>query len=158
MITVASLLKACESEQGRLPFVWDAKRISVRIVAEAEALLRYIGEQMSTESVKLNALEVSEDWREKIAEAQEIKTYTIDDKEYPRIRYGEEKDDWGAGKRPCHDCAVVKGLFHVVGCDVERCPLCGGQVISCDCPYDGDDKEVEAEYENSDTVEEQDGF
>ena len=113
---------------------------------------------MSNESVDLNDLEVSEDWREKIAEAQEITTYTIDDKEYPRIRYGDEKDDWGAGKRPCHDCSVVKGLFHVVGCDVERCPLCGGQVISCDCPYDGDDEEVDAEYENLDKVEERNGF
>src|SRR5262249_13720317 len=53
--------------------------------------------------------------------------------------YGDEGDDWGADVRPCHDCAVTKGQFHVPGCDVERCPRCGGQAISCDCPYEGEE-------------------
>lgn len=36
----------------------------------------------------------------------------------------------------CHDCAVPEGQLHERGCDMERCPFCGGQLISCDCPYD----------------------
>lgn len=33
----------------------------------------------------------------------------------------------------CHDCSAVEGEYHVWGCDMERCPICLGQLISCDC-------------------------
>ena len=33
----------------------------------------------------------------------------------------------------CHDCAVAEGEIHKFGCDMERCPFCGRQLISCDC-------------------------
>jgi ribosomal protein S27E len=31
----------------------------------------------------------------------------------------------------CNDCNSKHGTFHHPGCDVERCPICGGQFISC---------------------------
>lgn len=33
----------------------------------------------------------------------------------------------------CHDCNAGMGKYHYFGCDWERCPQCGGQLISCDC-------------------------
>ena len=34
--------------------------------------------------------------------------------------------------------ASRKGGLHIFGCDVERCPRCGGQARHCECPYDHD--------------------
>jgi len=33
----------------------------------------------------------------------------------------------------CDECEVCPGEFHEVGCDLERCPCCMGQLISCRC-------------------------
>ena len=37
----------------------------------------------------------------------------------------------------CGNCGVEPGQLHVLGCDVERCPYCGGQLISCCCERQG---------------------
>ena len=38
--------------------------------------------------------------------------------------------------RPCPDCAVAVGELHSPGCDMETCPCCGRQRISCACERD----------------------
>ena len=94
---------------------------------------------MSKEHILYNGKKMHPEWPAKIEDAQNQQTYIINGKQHQRIRYGKEADDWGADKYPCHDCGVIKGQYHVPYlCDVERCPVCGEQVIGCDCDYEGD--------------------
>jgi len=95
---------------------------------------------MEKKFVIYNGTQVIEGWPEKIEAAQTRTTMVINSQVYQRVRYGYEDDDWGADKHPCRDCAVIKGQYHVPSCDVERCPVCGGQALGCDCNYDEDDE------------------
>lgn len=36
----------------------------------------------------------------------------------------------------CPACHAVTGEYHELGCPVEICPWCGGQLIYCDCRYE----------------------
>lgn len=40
----------------------------------------------------------------------------------------------------CHDCGCKEGEMHKDGCDMEYCPFCGGQLLSCECPQKFGDK------------------
>ena len=44
----------------------------------------------------------------------------------------------------CPECGAQPGQMHADGCDVERCPRCGGQAISCDCIYEACGMELES--------------
>jgi hypothetical protein len=88
------------------------------------------------EYVSYNGQKVIKEWPLRIREAQAITHYELGDGRYPRIKFGDEPHMLGNtayAKSPCHDCAVVKGEFHVPDCDVEECPRCGGQMITCGC-------------------------
>ena len=94
---------------------------------------------MPDDHLIFNGVSMTPDWPARILAAQKIEMATVAGSDFSRIRFGEEKRDWGADAGPCHDCGVVKGQFHVPGCDVERSPRCGGQFISCDCSDDPPD-------------------
>jgi Zn-finger nucleic acid-binding protein len=42
----------------------------------------------------------------------------------------------GEPRAACPDCDAPIGALHASGCDVERCPRCGGQAIACACVYE----------------------
>jgi hypothetical protein len=84
-----------------------------------------------------------EGWPEKIIAAQQILSLRFEGRDVPRIRYGKEHSDWNAATVPCHDCAILIGELHVPNCDVEECPICGGQLISCECPFDEPEEDAE---------------
>lgn len=62
-------------------------------------------------------------------------------KKLPQVPYGKEtRGNYAEGGEDCHDCSTPVGGFHHPGCDVEECPNCHLQLISCDCM--GDDEEA----------------
>jgi TIR domain-containing protein len=72
--------------------------------------------------------QVASFWPKKLEDAQRKTTYLV---EVPRIRRGEEKHKWPG--EMCHDCSALPGEYHVPGCDVEECPVCGSQALGCRC-------------------------
>ena len=51
---------------------------------------------------------------------------------YKRMATDEEGNDEGF---KCHDCGIImnQGNYHHFGCDIEECPVCKTQIISCNC-------------------------
>jgi hypothetical protein len=63
-----------------------------------------------------------------------VTSIAFDDDGYERVRYGAEPQDWGARRgHSWGDCGVPPATYHHPGCDIERCPRCGDQQISCWC-------------------------
>jgi hypothetical protein len=55
------------------------------------------------------------------------------------VRWGRERGWTACG--PCHDCGTLPGGFHHLGCDIQECPVCRGQMMGCDCRFDEDGPE-----------------
>lgn len=48
--------------------------------------------------------------------------------------------------KACDDCGVSPCGWHHLGCDLQRCPMCRGQLLSCGCDFD----EFENDNDNDD--------
>jgi len=84
----------------------------------------------------VNGKECADGWGQRLAGDQLVLSLEDADGEmHSRIPYGPIGDGFGDGVRICHDCAANPGQFHALGCDMERCPICGGQLISCSCDF-----------------------
>src|SRR5262249_16556718 len=81
--------------------------------------------------VPFNGIMVASFWPPILERAQENSAYIIT-RPLERIRYGMEGMKWKP-KGACHDCGALPGQFHVRSCDMETCPACGLQALSCPC-------------------------
>ena len=70
-----------------------------------------------------------------LEEAQRLTHYQVEGRRYPRLPYGTEtfRTPVEADARLCRHCDASKGQLHEPLCDYEQCPVCHGQVMSCDC-------------------------
>jgi hypothetical protein len=62
--------------------------------------------------------------------------YLILGKLFEPIKCGDESD-WYQNATDkntvCGDCGCKVGQQHIMGCDIERCPACNMQLITCNC-------------------------
>jgi hypothetical protein len=63
-------------------------------------------------------------WAMRIAKAQWYTARTIDGVAYARVPWD--------GDGPCGDCGAEPGDLHVPFCDLEPCPKCGAQALTCE--------------------------
>ncbi len=87
---------------------------------------------------EINSSEI-EDIKKEIEENSEFHHYlTMDNLIVNRIPFGQEnkilETDSELWKRKyCDDCGAIQGEYHLYLCDLEICPVCKRQLISCNC-------------------------
>jgi hypothetical protein len=67
----------------------------------------------------------------------------------PMIPWGRERG-WARSLRRCGDCGVLPKGFHHLGCDIQECPQCHGQMFSCGCRFDEDPPDDDDDHDVDD--------
>jgi len=81
--------------------------------------------------VHYHGVEVDKSTPLEIVKIQKYNGLQLNGEYFLRIPYGKEEFEWSSN--PCHDCGCLKGQYHLEFCDVEECPSCGRQFLSCEC-------------------------
>jgi hypothetical protein len=66
-----------------------------------------------------------------------VDAFHRDGRRYDMTPFGGEPGRRTSGVR-CGDCGVIRGGWHHPGCDLQGCPACGRQLLSCGCQFDED--------------------
>jgi hypothetical protein len=66
-----------------------------------------------------------------------VEALHVDGHRVELARYGSESGVPRSSRR-CGDCGVGRGGLHHPGCDLQRCPLCTRQLLTCPCRFDED--------------------
>lgn len=82
------------------------------------------------ETVQRELAGSASEWPEPPAQTPE--DFVVGHHSIPRVKFGEE--ELRDGKQAfCSDCFAKNGQLHAVGCDLEECPVCHRQAVSCSC-------------------------
>lgn len=123
-----------EPEMDRLIELKNHMDDDVKIARTIEAI-EFIGALISNkkhEYIVYHGVRMIKGWEKKIEKAQTITEYTIGDKIMPRVKFGQEQVMWDTA-HPCEICGVLKGQYHIPGCNHEECPNCGEEAMICRC-------------------------
>lgn len=82
-----------------------------------------------------------------------VDAFHVDGRPVPVIAYGAEPGR-GAFRLRCGDCGVGRGGHHHPGCDMQRCPSCRGQMMTCGCRFDEDGPDDDLDDPGSDGASE----
>jgi len=92
------------------------------------------------EIVYFNGIFMAKELKEEIEQEQLHPSLLINGNIFTRIAFGSIEEgyegSWDYSKGYCHDCNVTKGQYHLLGCDMEKCPNCKNQLITCGCNYE----------------------
>ena len=122
----------------------EAVRVEIeqahRWVEELAQLLEKCDEiiDLSVPMREFRGYNVRFDWPNTPAACQLYTTAKVigEDKEYPRVKYGDEIGEcWDIvlPNEVCPDCIAIEGEFHALGCQREECPKCHGVFTQCAC-------------------------
>lgn len=68
--------------------------------------------------------------------SQAVKSFRIGGRDFDRIPCGYEQGEWYGIEDHCSNCGMLTGFLHHLPCDLEQCPRCKGQALSCNCKYE----------------------
>jgi hypothetical protein len=68
-----------------------------------------------------------------------VDAFHVNGRRFELAPFGSEEGMWSFKSSTCGDCGVKWGGRHHPGCDIQRCPRCGGQLMTCGCRFDEDD-------------------
>lgn len=66
--------------------------------------------------------------------SQAVTHFVVEGELMPRVQFGDEKNRMSLMN--CPECNLGHGSFHMLGCNVEQCPLCDGSACNCSCSYE----------------------